>query len=145
MNDLLEISTLGRVEIRRNGMMVPDFPTRKVEALLVYLACTGRWYPREQVAEFLWDDRSQAQSLTNLRATLGGLNEQLAPFLLSTRKTVALRPGAQVWIDAVELRTALETNRLPLSNSSAHRLERVLALHPRRFPGRVLPQRESGI
>jgi len=129
MNDSLEISTLGRVEIRRNGMVVPDFPTRKVEALLVYLACTGRPHQREQLAEFLWDDRSQAQSLTNLRATLSRLNEQLAPFLLSTRKTVALRPGAQVWIDAVELRTALETNRLPLSNSSAHRLERVLALY----------------
>ena len=34
-----------------------------------------------------------------------------------------------MWVDAVELRTALEANRLPLSNSSAHRLERVLALY----------------
>ena len=109
--------------------MVIDFPTRKVEALLVYLAYTGRPHPREQLAEFLWDDRPQAQSLTNLRATLSRLNEQLAPFLLSTRKTVALRSGAQVWVDAVELRIALEANRLPLSNSSARRLERVLALY----------------
>src|SRR5215472_5282703 len=129
MNDSLEISTLGRLEIRRNGMMVPDFPTRKVEALLVYLACTGRPHPREHLAEFLWDDRSQAQSLTNLRATLSRLNERLAPFLLNTRKTVAIRPGAQVWVDAMELRTALEANKPPLSNGAAHRLERVLALY----------------
>src|SRR5215831_14032727 len=129
MNDSLEISTLGRLEIRRNEMIIPDFPTRKVEALLVYLACTGRPHPREQLAEFLWDDRPQAQSLTNLRATLSRLNEQLAPFLLSTRKTVALHPEAQVWIDAVELRTTLEAHRPPLSNSAASRLERALTLY----------------
>lgn len=57
------------------GLTSADFPTRKVEALLVYLACTGRTYPREQLAELLWDDRAQAQSLTNLRATLPRLNE----------------------------------------------------------------------
>jgi predicted ATPase/DNA-binding SARP family transcriptional activator len=129
MSDSLEIYTLGRLEIRRNGMAVSSFPTRKVEALLVYLACTGRSHQREQLAELLWDDRPQAQSLTNLRSTLSRLNEQLAPFLLSTRKAVALRPEAQVWIDAVELRTALEANRSPLSNSAVHRLERALALY----------------
>jgi len=110
-------------------MMVPDFPTRKVEALLVYLAYTGRPHPREQLAELLWDDRPQAQSLTNLRATLSRLNEQLAPFLLSSRKTVAIRPQAQVWVDAVELRTALQASRFPLSYSAARRLERVLTLY----------------
>lgn len=129
MSDSLEIYTLGKFEIRRNGMTVADFPTRKVEALLVYLACTSRSHPREQVAELLWDDRAQAQSLTNLRATLSRLNEHLAPFLLVTRRTVAIHPEAQVWVDAVELRTALEANRPPLSNSVACRLERVLALY----------------
>ncbi len=129
MNDSLAISTLGRLAIRRNGMMVPDFPTRKVEALLVYLAYTGRPHSREHLAELLWDDRPQAQSLTNLRATLSRLNEQLETFLLSSRKAVAIRPGAQVWVDAVELRTALEANRPPLSNSAARRLERALALY----------------
>src|SRR5215471_1934056 len=79
MNDSLEISTLGRLAIRRNGMMMADFSTRKVEALLVYLACTGRPHSREQLAELLWDDRPQAQSLTNLRATLSRLNGQVAP------------------------------------------------------------------
>ncbi len=82
-----------------------------------------------QVAELLWDDRTQAQSLTNLRATLSRLNEQLAPFLLVTRKTVASRPEVQVWVDAVELRTALQANKPPFSNSVARRLERVLALY----------------
>jgi predicted ATPase/DNA-binding SARP family transcriptional activator len=129
MSDSLEIYTLGRLEIRRNGITVVGIPTRKVEALLVYLACTGRPHSREQVAELLWDDRAQAQSLTNLRATLSRLNEQLAPFLLITRKAVAIRPEAKVKVDAVELRAALQANKPPLSNSVAHSLERVLALY----------------
>src|SRR5207302_9471930 len=101
MNDSLEISTLGTLQIRRNGRTVEDFPTRKVEALLACLVCTGRSHPREQVAELLWDDRSQSQSLTNLRATLSRLNDQLAPFLLITRKAVAIHPEANIWVDAV--------------------------------------------
>jgi predicted ATPase/DNA-binding SARP family transcriptional activator len=129
MSDSLEIYTLGKLEIRRNGMTLTDFPTRKVEALLVYLACTGGPHGREQVAELLWDDRTQAQSLTNLRATLSRLNERLAPFLLVTRKTVAIHPEAQVWIDAVELHTALQADKSPLSSSVARQLERVLALY----------------
>ncbi len=129
MNDSLEISTLGTLQIRRNGRPVEDFPTRKVEALLAYLACTGRSHPREQVAELLWDDRSQSQSLTNLRATLSRLNEQLAPFLLITRKAVAIHPEANVWVDAVELRLVLESHKPPLSARAVHDLERALTLY----------------
>jgi len=129
MNDSLEISTLGTLQIRRNGRPVEDFPTRKVEALLVYLACTGRSHPREQVAELLWDDRSQSQSLTNLRATLSRLNDQLAPFLLTTRKAVAIHPEANVWVDAVELSTTLLLHKPPLSTRAVHGLERALTLY----------------
>ena len=37
MSGLLEIITLGGLEIRLDGQPVLSFPTRKVEALLVYL------------------------------------------------------------------------------------------------------------
>jgi predicted ATPase/DNA-binding SARP family transcriptional activator len=129
MNDSLELSTLGTLHIRRNGRPVEDFPTRKVEALLVYLACTGRSHPREQLAELLWDDRSQSQSLTNLRATLSRLNDQLAPFLLISRKAVAIHPEANVWVDAVELSTILLLHKPPLSTRAVHNLERALPLY----------------
>ena len=129
MNNSLEISTLGKLEIRRNGRTVEGFPTRKVEALLAYLACTGRSHPREHIAELLWDDRSQSQSLTNLRATLSRLNEQLAPFLLITCKAVAIHPEANVWVDAVELSTTLVSHKPPLSTRAVHDLERALTLY----------------
>ena len=77
----------------------------------------------------LWDDRTQSQSLTNLRATLSRLNEQVAPFLLINRKEVSINPQAEVWVDAVELNTALESNKRPLSISAANRLEQALTLY----------------
>ena len=129
MSNSLEIFTLGKLQIQRNGLTLADFPTRKVEALLIYLACTGRSHPREQLAELLWDDRTQSQSLTNLRATLSRLNEKLAPFILINRKDVSINPQAQVWVDAVELNTALESNKRPLSISAANRLEQALTLY----------------
>jgi predicted ATPase/DNA-binding SARP family transcriptional activator/DNA-binding CsgD family transcriptional regulator len=129
MNDSLEVFTLGKLQIRRCGLPLADFPTRKVEALLVYLACTGRSFPREQLAELLWDDRTQAQSLTNLRSTLSRLNEQVAPFLQITRKDVSIQPLAKVWVDSVELSTTLQSTKRPLSMSTAKRLEQALTLY----------------
>jgi predicted ATPase/DNA-binding SARP family transcriptional activator/DNA-binding NarL/FixJ family response regulator len=129
MNDSLEVFTLGKLQIRRCGLPLADFPTRKVEALLVYLACTGRSSPRAQLAELLWDDRTQAQSLTNLRSTLSRLNEQVAPFLLITRKDVSIQPQAKVWVDSVELSTTLQSTKRPLSSSAAGRLEQALTLY----------------
>src|SRR5215469_2206170 len=129
MNDSLEVFTLGKLQIRRNGLPLADFPTRKVEALLVYLACTGRSSPREQLAELLWDERTQAQSLTNLRSTLSRLNEQVAPFLLITRKDISIQPLAKVWVDSVELSITLQSTKRPLSSSTAKRLEQALTLY----------------
>jgi predicted ATPase/DNA-binding SARP family transcriptional activator/DNA-binding CsgD family transcriptional regulator len=126
MNDSLEVFTLGKLQIHRSGLPLADFPTRKVEALLVYLACTGRSSPREQLAELLWDDRTQAQSLTNLRSTLSRLNEQVAPFLHITRKDISIQPQAKVWVDSVELSTTLQSTKRPLSMSTAKRLEQAL-------------------
>jgi predicted ATPase/DNA-binding SARP family transcriptional activator/tetratricopeptide (TPR) repeat protein len=133
MNDSLEISTLGTLHIRRNGRTVEGFPTRKVEALLAYLACTRRSHPREQLAELLWDDRPQSQSLTNLRTTLSRLNDRLAPFLLITRKAVTIDPEANVWVDAVELSTSLQLHKLPLSTRAVHDLEHALTLYKGNF------------
>ena len=129
MNNSLEIFTLGKLQIRRNGFTLADFPTRKVEALLIYLSCSRKSSPREQLAELLWDDRTRSQSLTNLRATLSRLNEQVAPFLLITRKDVSMQPQAKVWVDSVELSTLLRSIKQPLSSSAARRLEDALTLY----------------
>ena len=43
----LRIETLGGLRVTVNGAPIPGFISRKVDALLVYLACTRREHPRE--------------------------------------------------------------------------------------------------
>jgi hypothetical protein len=47
---VLELTTLGGLSIRLSGEPVTGLASRKVEALLVYLACTGRAHPRDVLA-----------------------------------------------------------------------------------------------
>ncbi len=67
MTERLTIRTLGGLEIALDGEPVTGFDSRKVQALLVYLACTGRAHPREMLAEMLWEERSTSRSLGYLR------------------------------------------------------------------------------
>lgn len=53
MSETLTLSTLGGLSIRCGDEPVTGLALRKVEALLVYLACAGRPHPCEVVAEML--------------------------------------------------------------------------------------------
>jgi DNA-binding SARP family transcriptional activator len=90
--NVLEITTLGGLSIRHAGEPVTRLRTRKVEGLLVYLACTGRTQRREVLAELFWEERTQAQAMSNLRGALASLRKHLGPYVSITRDTVALNP-----------------------------------------------------
>jgi len=62
MGDLLCIHTFGGLALEHNGRPITGFHSRKVEALLVYLACTGRPHPREVLAELRWPQRGASGS-----------------------------------------------------------------------------------
>ncbi|MBN1200539.1 MAG: protein kinase [Anaerolineae bacterium] len=100
MSEVLQIQTLGGLAIECDGQPVTGFDSRKVQALLVYLACTGRTHPREVLAEMLWEERGQAQSLANLRVALTSLRQTVGPFVSITRETVSIDPTSDVWLDA---------------------------------------------
>jgi DNA-binding SARP family transcriptional activator len=120
MENGLEIFTLGGVRILRAGEAVDGLTTRKAEALLIYLASTRRPHPREVLAELLWDERSQSQSMGNLRVVLTNLRQQLGEYLTITRDSVGIDPSAAVWMDAVELEGCLEgVRKLGGVNASA--------------------------
>ena len=84
----LKLSVLGGLSIALGDQPVSGFVSRKVEALLVYLACERRDHQRESLATLLWDDLSQERALGNLRTALSNLSEQLQDYLLITRQTV---------------------------------------------------------
>jgi DNA-binding SARP family transcriptional activator len=83
---MLTISTLGGLAIRRDGESVTNLASRKVEALLVFVASAERPQSREVLAEMLWEERTQRQSLANLRVALSSLRKQLTPYVLSNEE-----------------------------------------------------------
>jgi len=107
LDEALKIFTLGGLSIQNGETPVVGFVSRKVDALLVYLACNRREHPREALSELLWDDLPQARSMANLRMVLSSLQRQLAPYVLVTRQTVAINPDSAVWLDVAELESAM--------------------------------------
>jgi DNA-binding SARP family transcriptional activator len=100
---MLEVTTLGRLLIQRDGEPVTELVTRKAEALLVYLICTGRAHPREVLAELLWEERSPERALGNLRVALTSLRKHVGPYLTIQRGTVAPNFEAGIRFDVAEI------------------------------------------
>jgi len=104
----LRINTLGGLTITLDGEPVSGFVSRKVDALLVYLAANPREHPREVLGELLWDDLPQDRTLSYLRTALSSLQKQLSPFLIVTRQSIAMNPDSDYWLDIAELSPLLD-------------------------------------
>ena len=119
MRKLLRISTLGGLDIQYGGEPITGLASRKAEALLVYLAITGRPHPRESLATMLWDDKSQSRSLSNLSVLLTSLRKQLNPYIITTRQTAAFNQEGDYWLDITELETHISLWRERIGLNSA--------------------------
>lgn len=142
--DRLRIKTLGNLAIELGEDSVPNFASRKAEALVVYLACNPRSHPREVLADLLWDDRSQRQSMANLRVILSSLRKEVGSYVSITRTIVAIDPDADLWLDSAELEAtvgALQEDESHLHPTSVPELQEALALYEGDFlAGYFLPQ-----
>ncbi|MCG2786564.1 MAG: tetratricopeptide repeat protein [Anaerolineae bacterium] len=103
----LEITTLGGLEIHQNGQPLNGLASRKAEALLVYLAANPQAHSREMLADLLWDDRSAAQALGNLRVLLNSLRKNLGEPLEISRRSVRLPPGPGWRLDALDFENSI--------------------------------------
>ncbi|MCB9077406.1 MAG: tetratricopeptide repeat protein [Anaerolineaceae bacterium] len=108
MTDRLEIYLLGGLTIKKNGEPVEGLVSRKAEALLAYLVCTGRPQSRETLGDMFWDDRSQTKALGNLRVLLTSLRQHLGDYLDINRQTVTFNLASNYRLDVVELTKAME-------------------------------------
>jgi DNA-binding SARP family transcriptional activator len=124
---MLRISVLGAPQIEIDGQRIATFESRTADALLYYLAVNDRTHTRESLAEFFWPERTQIQSLSNLRTVLHRLRRVLEPHLQITRSTVKLENQAGVWIDAAHLLEVLnEIDVNALVATTAARLNEAL-------------------
>ncbi len=133
MKCVLEIRTFGGLVFTCNGEPLTPALSRKARALLVYLACEARPCTREFLAELLWPERSQTQSLSNLRKLLMEIRQLATPWVHATRESIMITPDT-CWVDVAELEMRLAQGERPrtdghLSNPASDRLETALALY----------------
>ncbi len=135
MSIKLEINALGGLKITLDGEKLPKLASRKADALLVYLACTGQSHSREKLGTLLWNNRSTRQSLSNLSVLLWSLNKHLDDFLDADRQTIGMRPKTNFWVDATHFEqqmakaTALKKKGVGLGLESATQLKAALAIY----------------
>jgi DNA-binding SARP family transcriptional activator/predicted ATPase len=107
MTNRLSFKLLGKPQISLQGQAVTGFISSKAQALLVYLAVTGRPHSRESLAGLLWGDMSEAQASKNLRNVLSNLRSLVGAHLLITREEAALNRQSDYWLDVAEFTSTL--------------------------------------
>ena len=123
---LLHLDLLGGFDCRSAAGAPLIFPTRKVRALLAYLAANpARAHRREQLAGLLWDDLADAEARANLRKTLSRLREALPEPARDCLVAAAGELGLRA--EAVEV-DALRFERLA-ADGTPETLERAAALY----------------
>ncbi len=97
---VLELQTLGDFRLRQNGEEIELPPSRKVRALLAYLAVTGRQHRRARLCTLLWADSDDPKgslrwALSRLRNVFekGGLAENETWRVVADRESVKLETG----------------------------------------------------
>jgi DNA-binding SARP family transcriptional activator len=94
MAESLRIELLGGLRVSLDGRPLPGFLYAKSQALLGYLAVTGRPHSREALATLLWSELAAQDARANLRVILTNLRQILAPHLVITRQTIAFASAA---------------------------------------------------
>jgi non-specific serine/threonine protein kinase len=95
---------LGRFKIELDGKLL-RLPSRKDEALLVYLVLHPGQHNRDSIATLFWSDGSSQQARASLRNALAVLRRTLGAALVMTdREHVQINPDYPLQVDALEFR-----------------------------------------
>lgn len=113
------VQVLGRLALSRGEQVVTRFESRKVAALLAYLALFPRNpHSREELIEMLWAEADPDVGLPRFRQALYALRRQMEPpgtppgsVLLADRYTVQLNPAAFT-CDALDFERLVRQKRI---------------------------------
>ncbi len=105
---MIHVQVFGELSIRRDGAPLPPFKSRKVLALLIYLALNPGAHSRSRLAGLLWSDSPEPKALGNLRFALWNLSQVLGPQAFDAdRLSVAWQNRPDIVLDVEEFLTAL--------------------------------------
>ena len=82
MSGELELTLLGSPEVRLESRLVSGFRSSKAQALLYYLAVTGRPQARATLGGLLWGDQPETAARASLSKCLSNLHELLGEAVL---------------------------------------------------------------
>ena len=103
----LKLFLFGSPRVELEGAPV-DLERRKVLALLIFLAVSGRPHSRDALAALFWPDHNQRQARAYLRRDLAILNTGLpGNWLIVDRETVELNREAGPWLDTEQFQRLL--------------------------------------
>lgn len=136
----LRIHLFGSVELRRDGHVLPSFPTQKARDLFAYLVLhRARVFPREVLVGVFWGDRPERAARRNLRTDLWRIRRTISPgppveeVLLVQGHSVGLDQAADWWLDVEEFERRLEWARPDaegrLTSEGARELEEAVGLY----------------
>jgi predicted ATPase/DNA-binding SARP family transcriptional activator len=110
--EYLQLNLLGKPEVFLNGRPLTEFETSKAQALLYYLAVTGRAHSRETLADLLWGDMDEVTAKRNLTKALSNLRHLLGPYLLIDRQSIAFNQEKPYELDVLIFQAAIEASLL---------------------------------
>jgi DNA-binding SARP family transcriptional activator len=140
----LVVQTLGGFRVRRGNEPIPSNGWRRESARQLFqLFLTYRHAPldRDQICEFLWPDADLTTAHRNFKIALNTLYQVLEPdrdpgsesaFVFRDGTSYALRPNADLWLDAEEFLTLIRQ----AEKTDADAIEKAIAL----YRGEYLPE-----
>jgi ABC-type oligopeptide transport system substrate-binding subunit/DNA-binding SARP family transcriptional activator len=100
----LKVSLLGHPGLEKDGLLL-KFDTRKILAMIAFLAVTGDYHSRETLITLLWPELDPSRARAGLRRNLSVLKKALGgKWLIVDRKKVGFDLGADGWLDVAEFR-----------------------------------------
>ncbi len=103
----LQLSLLGKLQVNRDGRPISGFVSTKAQALLCYLAVTGRPHQREALATLLWGDSPDTEARANLRTVLVNLRKLVGPYIEIEREVISFNRASPYWLDVELFETLL--------------------------------------
>jgi predicted ATPase/DNA-binding SARP family transcriptional activator len=102
---MLRLQLFGPPIIQHTSEALSPFKSRKVEALLYFLALTPGQHRRTYLANLLWSEWSEEKALGNLRYALWNLRQVLGEDLVSgDRLSITLQDRTVIWSDVSAFR-----------------------------------------
>ena len=119
MKGELQLNLFGGLEICLDGTPVTGFRSAKCQALLSFLAVSGRPHSRPALAGLLWGDMPEPRARMNLSKTLSNLKQLVDDHLIITRPTIAFNRTAPYSLDVEIFTSALENRETPIDKLQA--------------------------